>query len=101
MNATRAYAMGLRAASVETTRARIVSAAQDLFLSRWYDDVTLADVATAAEVSAQTVINHFGGKEGVFRAALERASNDIQARRDVAHPGDVGGAVEILVDDYE
>ena len=32
--------MELRAAAAEATRERILAAAADLFLERWYDDVT-------------------------------------------------------------
>jgi AcrR family transcriptional regulator len=101
MNTARGYSMQSRAASVETTRARIVDGALELFLERWYDDVTLADIARVAGVSGQTVINHFGGKEQVFAVAIERAGAELQARRYRARPGDVEGAIEALVDDYE
>jgi len=101
MNTTRRYNMQSRAASLETTRARIAEAAHELFFARWYDDVTLADVAQLAGVSGQTVINHFGGKEQLFAVAVERAGEELQARRYRARPGDVGGAIAALVDDYE
>jgi len=101
MNTVRRYNMQSRAASVETTRARIVEAAHELFFARWYDDVTLADIAQLAGVSGQTVINHFGGKEQVFAAAVDQASEQLQARRYRARPGNVGAAIAVLVDDYE
>ena len=102
MNApTRSYDMRSRATAVESTRARIVEAAQALFFERWYDDVTIAGIAETAGVSGQTVLNHFGGKEQVFSAAIERTAAELRNRRFSATPGDVGGAVEALVDDYE
>ena len=92
--------MQARAAAAEATRSRILAAAHEQFLTRWFDEVTLQDVAREAGVSAQTVINHFGGKEGLFLAVGDVVSEEIRARRTVA-PGDAAGAVEAIVDDYE
>jgi len=93
--------MDARAAAAEATRERILDAAQRLFLGQWYEDVTLAVVAREAGVSGQTVLNHFGGKEGLFAAVVDRTSEELGSRRDRAEPGDVAGAIGILVDDYE
>ena len=95
------YSMELRAAAAEATRERILSAAGDAFLESWYDDVTIAAVAKRAGVSGQTVVNHFGGKEELATAAYEHLSKQITLRRYEPEPGDVRGAVEVLVDDYE
>lgn len=48
------------------TRARILAAANRLFLDRGYDAVTVAEVAGAAGVSSVTVFNHFARKEDLF-----------------------------------
>lgn len=40
--------------------------AQRLFAERGFDAVTIADVATAADVAVQTVFNHFASKEELF-----------------------------------
>ena len=101
MNTTKRYSMELRAASAEATRERIVEAAHELFLERWYDDVTLAVIAKRAGVSGQTVINHFGGKEPLFNVVQERFGRDVVSRRYSATPGDVESIVDVLVDDYE
>jgi AcrR family transcriptional regulator len=101
MKTERRYSMELRAAAVEATRERILAAASEAFLDSWYDDVTLAGVAKRAGVSGQTVINHFGSKEGLFAAAQAHVHADIAGRRYAPEPGDVAGVVEALVDDYE
>jgi AcrR family transcriptional regulator len=101
MKTQRAYSMELRAAAAEATRERILEAAADSFLEHWYDDVTIASVAKRAGVSGQTVLNHFGGKEALFTAAHERLGAEIVERRYRPEPGDVRGAVEALVEDYE
>jgi len=98
---TRSYDMRSRAAASEATRMRILEPAQKLFLERWYDEVTIAVVADAAGVSGQTVLNHFGDKEGLFAAVVDRISEQMIDRRERAEPGDVRRAIEILVDDYE
>jgi AcrR family transcriptional regulator len=95
------YSMELRAAGVEATRERILTAAAHIFLERWYDDVTLAEIAKHAGVSGQTVINHYGGKEQLATAAYEHISKQMTLRRYTPEPGDVEGAVEALVEDYE
>jgi AcrR family transcriptional regulator len=93
--------MATRAAAVEATRERILDAACDAFLASWYDDVTLRDLAAAADVALQTVVNHFGTKEALYGAAVERISDAIEARRYDVEPGDVEGAVAALIDDYD
>lgn len=93
--------MATRAAAADATRERILDAACDAFLASWYDDVTLRDLASAADVALQTVVNHFGTKAPLYAAAVERISAGIEARRYEVEPGDVQGAVDALVDDYD
>jgi AcrR family transcriptional regulator len=101
MKTAKHYNMELRAAAAEATRERILAAAAEVFLDRWYDDVTLAELAQRAGVSGQTVINHYGGKEQLATAAYEYLSEQINLRRYTPEAGDVKGAVEALVEDYE
>ena len=101
MKTQRAYSMELRAAAAEATHERILVAAGEAFLEHWYDDVTIVSVAKRAGVSGQTVVNHFGSKEQLFTAVHERLGGEIVERRYRPEPGDVRGAVEALVEDYE
>ena len=101
MKTAKRYNMELRSAAVEATRQRILEAAADVFLERWYDDVTLAELARHAGVSGQTVIIHYGGKEPLAAAAFDYLSKQITSRRYTPEPGDIEGAVEALVEDYE
>ena len=48
------------------TRRAISNVATDLFLQRGFDDVTVVEVAAAADVAVQTVFNHFPTKEDLF-----------------------------------
>lgn len=52
-------------------------------------------------MSAQTLLNHYGGKEALFAAVIEQVSGELQVRREEATPGDPAGAVAVLVGDYE
>ena len=71
MKATRTYTMGARADGAAATREKIVRAAGAMFLEEAHEDVTLARIAKAASVSHQTVLNHFGSKDGVIHAVAE------------------------------
>lgn len=93
--------MSVRAAAAEATRDRIVAAAQDAFMSQWYDDVTVRGIAASAGVALQTVLNHFPSKEALCAAANERLAGSIESARFSVEPGDVVGAITTLVDDYE
>jgi len=93
--------MSVRAAAVDATRQRIVETAAAAFAANWYDDVTLRDVAASAGLALQTVVNHFGTKEALFAAVMERIGDSIERARFRAEPGDIEGAVATLVADYE
>ena len=93
--------MQARAAAAQATRDRIVAAGREAFMTEWYDEVTLAAIARSAGVSQQTVINHFGGKEGLLAAVVDEVDAEIQATRATAKPGDVEAVIAALVDDYE
>ncbi|MBS1848260.1 MAG: TetR/AcrR family transcriptional regulator [Actinobacteria bacterium] len=74
-----------------------------LCLEHWYDEITLNEIATRAGVALQTVINHFGSKEGLLRATLDdpRLTAEFGGHRfEVEHPT-YPEAVDMLVDSYE
>jgi AcrR family transcriptional regulator len=97
----RTYTMRARAEAVEATRDRIARAAMARFLAQLYDDVTIAAVAADASVSAQTVLNHFESKEGLFTAAAATFSADLADAREQDQPRDAAGAVASLVEQFE
>ncbi|MEU8342672.1 TetR/AcrR family transcriptional regulator [Spirillospora sp. NPDC048832] len=84
---------GLRERKKRETRRRISDIATGLFLQRGFDEVTIADVARAADVSVNTVFNYFRTKEDLFfdrqDEAVEAPARDFQARR----PGESAAAV--------
>jgi AcrR family transcriptional regulator len=97
----RTYAMRARAEAVEATRERIARAAMERFLAEPYDDVTIASVARDAGVSHQTLLNHFGSKDGLFAAAAERFSADLAASREGRAASDPESVVALLVEQFE
>lgn len=57
---------GLRERKKRETRERISDLAMGLFMARGFDNVTVAEVARAADVSVNTVFNYFPAKEDLF-----------------------------------
>lgn len=55
------------------TRARIISAATQLFIARGYPATTMAAVAAEAGVSVQSLYLRFGGKPDILAAAFDVA----------------------------
>ena len=73
----------LRDRKKRRTRESIAAAAAALFATHGYDPVTVADVARAADVSEQTVYNHFPTKEHlVFDRADEMIAGLLARVRD-------------------
>jgi AcrR family transcriptional regulator len=96
---SRGYVMGMRAETAAATGNRILDAFITLILDRPLDEVSLDEVAAGAGVSTRTVIRRFGGKRGLFRAALEDRTGAVAAER-AAPVGDVAGAIAVLDEHY-
>ncbi|WP_255946834.1 TetR/AcrR family transcriptional regulator [Streptomyces odontomachi] len=69
----RAAERSLRERKKQATRQRISDVATRLFVARGFDEVTVAEVARAAEVSAMTVFNYFPRKEDLFIDRIPQA----------------------------
>ncbi len=56
-------------------RDALMDAAQKLFLERGYGQVSVNDIVAEAGGSLSTLYRHFGNKEGLFQAMIERRSH--------------------------
>ena len=101
MTPTRRYRMVARAEAAAATRERILEAAWRSFSKNAYEQVRVADIASDAGVSAQTVYSRFGTKDQLFVAAWIWAIGPEGERRDQAPVGDVREAIRLLYDSYE
>jgi AcrR family transcriptional regulator len=97
----RPYRMGARADTARATADRVLDAAVDMFTDTPYEEVSLEEVATRAEVTKRTVLRRFGSKEALFGQAMQRAVGEMTRQRDAAPIGDVEGAVANVVAHYE
>jgi AcrR family transcriptional regulator len=97
----RQYRMNVRAQRSEETTGRIREVALERFLSRSYNEVTLAEIAEAAGSTVPTLIAHFGRKEDLFAAVLEDWGGRMVESRDEAPVGDHAGAIRNLLDHYD
>ncbi|MEU8582246.1 TetR/AcrR family transcriptional regulator [Streptomyces abikoensis] len=66
---------GLRERKKRQTRQHISDIATGLFLEHGFVTVTIADIASAADVSVNTVYNYFGSKEELF---LDREDDAVE-----------------------
>jgi AcrR family transcriptional regulator len=92
--------MGARAQAVEATRRRVLDATFELAQSMRLADIGLDSVATAADVSVQTVLRQFGSRVGLIDATMKHANRIIVEER-ATPAGDVDAAVRVVVDHYE
>src|ERR1700722_1610049 len=99
--AKRPYRQTARAAAAESLRRAVVTAFNDLLLSRWIDEITLDEVAASAGTTRQTVIRLFGGKDGLLEAVIAVVRAEAVPRTSM--PADDSGraALEALIAHYE
>ena len=71
--------LGLRERKKQQTRKAIAEAAKRLFLERGFDQVSVAEVARAADVSEQTVFNYFPTKEDLVYERMDTFENELLA----------------------
>jgi AcrR family transcriptional regulator len=96
----RRYTMRARAESTSRTRERILDAVIALSEERLSLEIILADVAARAGVSVQTVLRHFGSRQGLFEQAQARQVAQVRAER--ATPvGNAAAAVRTIVAFYD
>lgn len=93
--------MSVRASAKAETERRILEVAQRFFLEAPYPQVRVEDIATAAGVSAPTVIHRFGSKDALAVASARAGAERVRRQRSEAPVGDVAGAIANLIEHYE
>ena len=97
----RPYRMRARAEAAAETGRRILEATIELHSERFFDQVSLEDIAERAGVTVRTVIRRFGSKERLIKAAAEEGERRVTHQRYQAPIGDIEGAINNLMDHYE
>jgi AcrR family transcriptional regulator len=67
----RSYDSSRRRAQAAQTRAAVIRAARDLFVEKGYGQTTVADIASAAEVSVETIYASVGTKAELLHKAWD------------------------------
>jgi AcrR family transcriptional regulator len=98
---TRPYRQVARARARQRTRDALIAAAQDEFFAGRWEEASLEAIAVRAGVTKQTLLRHFGSKDGLLEQALERGYSEVRDQRFNTPSGDVAAAVENLLEHYE
>ena len=91
---------GLRERKKQRTRREISDVATRLFAEHGFEQVTLSQIAEAAEVSVKTIFNHFGSKEDLYFDRADELREGVVATIAGRAPGTtVLGALRALMVD--
>ncbi|WP_338698168.1 TetR/AcrR family transcriptional regulator [Streptomyces sp. Q6] len=80
-------ALGLRERKKKQTAIKVWRTAVDLFLEHGYEQVSVAQIAEAAEVSKMTVFNYFKTKEDLLMGPMEEHVEDLARAVEQRTPG--------------
>ncbi|MBN8592287.1 MAG: TetR/AcrR family transcriptional regulator [Anaerolineae bacterium] len=83
------------------TRQRILEATVALANERWVDEITLEDIAEKSGVTAQTILRHFGSKDGLATEAARTGNHAVLEQRNAAIAGDLENITSNLTEHYE
>ncbi len=97
----RPYKQVARAEAQQRTRAALLDAAMEEFTQGRWEKMSLQELASRANVTKQTLLRHFGSKDGLLMQALASTAAEMYTQRWSTVPGDVEGAVENVLDHYE
>jgi AcrR family transcriptional regulator len=97
----RPYRQVARAEAQERTREALLDAAMEEFFGDRWQKTSLEKLSAKAGVTKQTLLRHFGSKDGLLLQAIARSGSQIFDQRWSVPAGDIAGAVENLLDHYE
>ncbi|WP_089405094.1 TetR/AcrR family transcriptional regulator [Geodermatophilus saharensis] len=76
--------------SAAQRREQLVAVGRAVFAERGYEATSIEELAVRAEVSKPVVYEHFGGKEGLYAAVVDREMQQLLGRFTAALSGDGG-----------
>lgn len=97
----RPYKKVAREQSQQRTRDALLDAASNEFIEGNWLKASLDSLSAKAGVTKQTLLRHFGSKDGLLAQALMHSGRQIRDQRWSTPTSDIGGAVENLLDHYE
>jgi AcrR family transcriptional regulator len=98
---TREYRQVERAKTQERTREALIEAATDEFFEGNWLKSTLDSLSHKAGVTRQTLLRHFGSKDGLLMQSLMRGAAQVRDQRWSTPTTDISGAVDNVIDHYE
>lgn len=98
---TREYKQVERARAQERTREALIEAATDEFFEGNWLKTSLDSLSRKAGVTRQTLLRHFGSKDGLLMQSLMRGASQVRDQRWSTPTTDISGAVENVIDHYE
>lgn len=69
--------MAAKISRSETTQARIISVARDIFAREGFAGASLAEIVKKADVTTGAIYHHYGDKRGLFKAVAESLEQEI------------------------
>ena len=98
---TREYRQVERAKAQERTREALIEAAANEFFEGNWLKTSLDSLSHKAGVTRQTLLRHFGSKDGLLMQSLMRGAAQVRDQRWSTPTKDIPGAVDNVLDHYE
>ncbi|HTA96962.1 MAG TPA: TetR/AcrR family transcriptional regulator [Solirubrobacteraceae bacterium] len=98
---TREYKQVERAKAQERTREALIEAATDEFFEGNWLKTSLDSLSRKAGVTRQTLLRHFGSKDGLLMQSLMRGAAQVHDQRWSTPTTSVADAVDNVIDHYE
>ncbi len=97
----RPYKQVARAEAQQRTRDALLDAINEELAKGALSKASLETVAAKAGVTKQTILRHFGSRDGLIEAAIRSVSEIVRKERAQAPIGDIPGDVRNLMRHYE